>query len=85
MSDAFLNVNRAIISENALQYRVPVVSGASQTGSLVSYAPDMEDIFRRSASYVDKILRGALPSSFVSGVAFWPAADKPVATPEIRV
>jgi len=62
MSDAFLNVNRAIINEKALQYRIPVVSGASQTGSLVSYAPDTEDIFRRSASYIDKILRGASPA-----------------------
>jgi len=62
MSDAFLNVNRAIINEKALQFRVPVVSGASQTGSLISYAPSTEDIFRRSASYVDRILRGASPA-----------------------
>src|SRR6266581_3411992 len=62
MSDAFLNVNRAIINEKALQFQVPVVSGASQTGSLISYAPNTEDIFRRSASYVDRILRGASPA-----------------------
>jgi putative ABC transport system substrate-binding protein len=62
MSDAFLNVNRMLINEKALQFRVPVVSGASQTGSLISYAPNTEDIFRRSASYVDKILRGASPA-----------------------
>jgi len=62
MSDAFLNVNRALINEKALQFHVPVVSGASQTGSLISYAPNTEDIFRRSASYVDKILRGASPA-----------------------
>jgi putative ABC transport system substrate-binding protein len=62
MSDAFLNVNRALINEKALQFRVPVVSGASQTGSLISYAPNTEDIFRRSAAYVDKILRGASPA-----------------------
>src|SRR5436190_9785919 len=62
MSDAFLNVNRTLINEKALQFRVPVVSGFSQGDSLISYAPDIEDIFRRSASYVDKILRGALPA-----------------------
>lgn len=62
MSDAFLNVNRTLINEKALQFRVPVVSGASQTGSLISYAPNTEDIFRRSAAYVDKILRGASPA-----------------------
>ena len=62
MSDAFLNVNRVLINEKALQFRVPVVSGASQTESLICYAPNTEDIFRRSAAYVDKILRGALPA-----------------------
>jgi putative tryptophan/tyrosine transport system substrate-binding protein len=62
MSDAFLNVNRTLINEKALQFGVPVVSGASQTGSLISYAPNTEDIFRRSAAYVDKILRGASPA-----------------------
>jgi ABC-type uncharacterized transport system substrate-binding protein len=62
MSDAFLTVNRTLINERALQFRVPVVSGISQSGSLISYAPDVEDLFRRSASYVDKILRGASPA-----------------------
>jgi putative ABC transport system substrate-binding protein len=45
----------------ALQFRVPVVSGISQSGSLIAYAPDTEDLFRRSAAYVDRILRGASP------------------------
>ena len=62
MSDAFLTVNRVLINEKALQFRVPVVSGISQSGTLISYAPDIEDLFRRSASYVDKILRGASPA-----------------------
>jgi len=62
MSDPFLTVNRTLINEKALQFRVPVVSGASQSGSLISYAPDTEDIFRRTATYVDKILHGASPA-----------------------
>ena len=45
-----------------MQFRVPVVSGASRSGALISYAPDTEDTFRRCASYVDKILRGVLPA-----------------------
>jgi putative ABC transport system substrate-binding protein len=62
MSDPFLTVNSAFTNEKALQFRVPVVSGVSQSGSLITYAPDTEDLFRRSASYVDKILRGASPA-----------------------
>jgi putative ABC transport system substrate-binding protein len=62
MSDPFLTVNSAFANEKALQFRVPVVSGVSQNGSLVAYAPDTEDLFRRSATYVDKILRGASPA-----------------------
>jgi ABC-type uncharacterized transport system substrate-binding protein len=58
MSDPFLTVNGAFANEKALQFRIPVVSGISQSGSLISYAPDTVDLFRRSAAYVDRILRG---------------------------
>ena len=34
----------------------------SRDGGLLSYAPDPRDNFRRSASYVDRILRGAKPA-----------------------
>jgi ABC-type uncharacterized transport system substrate-binding protein len=62
MSDPFMTVNGAFANEKALQFRVPVVSGTSQSDSLVKYAPDTVDLFRRSAAYVDRILRGASPS-----------------------
>ena len=62
MSDPFLTVNAAFTNEKALQFRVPVVSGVSQSGALVAYAPNTEDLFRRSATYVDRILRGARPA-----------------------
>jgi len=55
-------VNHAVANEKALQFRVPVVSGVSQSGSLITYAPDTEDLFRRSALYIDRILRGATPA-----------------------
>ncbi|HEX3114030.1 MAG TPA: ABC transporter substrate-binding protein [Bradyrhizobium sp.] len=62
MSDPFLTVNAGLTNEKALQFRVPAVSGVSQSGALISYAPDTEELFRRSTAYVDKILRGASPA-----------------------
>jgi putative ABC transport system substrate-binding protein len=62
MSDPFLTVNSAAANEKALQFRIPVVSGVSRGGSLIAYAPDTEDLFRRATAYVDRILRGASPA-----------------------
>lgn len=62
MSDPFLTVNSALIREIELQFRVPVVAGLSQSGSLITYAPNTEDLFRRSGGYVDRILRGTSPA-----------------------
>ena len=44
--------------------RVPAVytdSDFARDGGLLSYGPDVVDLFRRAASYVDRILRGANP------------------------
>jgi putative ABC transport system substrate-binding protein len=56
--------NRTYLAQFALQERIPLVSGWSfvtEAGGLVSYAPDIPSMFRRSASYVDRILKGAKP------------------------
>ena len=48
----------------AARYRVPVVYGYSEfvdEGGLISYGPDRPDQYRRTAVYVDKILKGAKP------------------------
>lgn len=57
--------NRSVIAEFGLRRRIPIVSGWSfltEAGGLVSYAPDIPTLFRRSASYVHRILKGAKPS-----------------------
>jgi putative ABC transport system substrate-binding protein len=65
MADAFMEVHRAPIILLAARNNVPAVYYATQftkDGGLLSYGPDPVDIFRRSATYVDRILRGAKPS-----------------------
>jgi putative tryptophan/tyrosine transport system substrate-binding protein len=53
--------NRAKIIELAAQNRIAAVFGfpvEAVEGGLLSYGPDMADLFRRSAGYVVKLLRG---------------------------
>jgi putative ABC transport system substrate-binding protein len=49
----------------AQQHRVPAVymyRTYAAEGALMSHGPDVYDIYRRSASYVDRILKGAKPA-----------------------
>ena len=65
MPDSFNNVHRASIIAQAARNNVPAVYFAAvfaRDGGLLSFGPDRADIFRRSASYVDRILRGAKPT-----------------------
>jgi putative ABC transport system substrate-binding protein len=53
------------IADLAVQNRLPAVSdlGAfADAGVLISYGPDIVALYRRSATYVDKILKGAMPA-----------------------
>ena len=53
------------IARYALAQRLPSVHGYSETalaGGLLSYAPPLDDVARRGALYVDRILRGAKPA-----------------------
>jgi putative ABC transport system substrate-binding protein len=63
--DAFTTVHRDLIVELAAQHRLPAIYPFryfAASGGLVSYGVDSLDIFRRSASYVDRILKGESPS-----------------------
>jgi putative tryptophan/tyrosine transport system substrate-binding protein len=65
-SDSFILAVRGVILKAADQHRVPVVSSYRQfviEGSLMSYGPDTADIFRRSTSYVDRVLKGEPPGN----------------------
>jgi putative ABC transport system substrate-binding protein len=62
--EPFTSAHRKQIVELAAQYRLPATYGLRDfvdDGGLMSYAPDISDIFGRSASYIDRILKGALP------------------------
>lgn len=65
MPDNFVEIHRALIISLAARGKVPAVYQTpviARDGGLLSYGADFRDIFRRSASYVDRILRGAKPS-----------------------
>src|SRR5262245_16189178 len=59
MPDIFMTVHRAPIILAAARANVPAVyshSGFPREGGLLSYGVDVVDIFRRAATYVDRIL-----------------------------
>jgi putative tryptophan/tyrosine transport system substrate-binding protein len=65
MPDGFTFIHRAPIILLATRHNIPAVywrSVFARDGGLLSYGPDAVDIFYRSASYVDRILRGAKPA-----------------------
>jgi putative ABC transport system substrate-binding protein len=62
--DLFTVGHLAPIISAAAQNNVLAVSGGTgfaRDGGLISYGPDVVDLYRRAASYVDRILRGAKP------------------------
>jgi putative ABC transport system substrate-binding protein len=64
IADAITIAHRAPIISAAARNKIPAVytqSYFARDGGLLSYGPDGVDLFRRAASYVDRILRGEKP------------------------
>jgi len=64
LSDAMLNSHRTRLADLAARSRLPAAFGVRESveaGGLMSYGPSFLDLFRRSATFVDKILKGAKP------------------------
>ena len=65
LPDAYTLVHRDLIARSTAQHRIPAIYSYRQVikeGGLMSYGPETSDIFQRSASYVDRILKGANPA-----------------------
>ena len=66
LASPIILVNRKSIAELAARHRLPAIYGFREfvvAGGLMSYAPSLAHLFRRAASYVDKILKGAQPGN----------------------
>ena len=66
MPDVFMTKHRDLIAALAIRHGLPAIYSFryfAEGGGLLSYGIDVSDIFRRAAGYVDKVLRGAMPSS----------------------
>jgi putative ABC transport system substrate-binding protein len=65
LDDPLMFQERRRIAEFALRQRLPAASFQrffTEAGSLFSYGPSFTDLFRRAATYVDRILKGAKPA-----------------------
>jgi ABC-type uncharacterized transport system substrate-binding protein len=70
LSDPMASGNAERIGALSLRHKIPVVSPfreITDAGGLLSYGPDLSMLFRRSASLVDQILKGAKPGTLPIG------------------
>jgi putative ABC transport system substrate-binding protein len=65
LGSAFFYAHRARIVELAAKSRLPAIYEHREfveAGGLISYGPNFRDLFRRAATYVDKVLKGTKPA-----------------------
>ena len=61
MPDTFNDANHEQIAELAAKYHLPAIYTHRFDDGLICYGPDLSDVLRRTAPYVDRILRGEKP------------------------
>ena len=64
LGDTLTFTYRSLIVDFAARNRVPALyttRGAVELGGLMSYGPQLRDLYRRAATYIDKILKGSNP------------------------
>jgi putative ABC transport system substrate-binding protein len=64
LNDPFIFTHRKSIIESAAKSRLPAIYGFREfvdDGGLISYGPNISDGYRRAATYVDQVLKGAKP------------------------
>ena len=65
VSSPLARVERNLLAELELKHRLPTMFGTRwnvEVGGLMSYAADLDDLTRRAAVYIDKILKGTKPA-----------------------
>jgi ABC-type uncharacterized transport system substrate-binding protein len=65
LSDPMFFVHRTRLADLAVKHRLPTMHGVIEfagAGGLMAYYPSSADQYRRAATYIDKILKGAKPS-----------------------
>src|SRR5882762_1688768 len=65
LPDIFTVAHHLLVVTLAERYRVPTVYGyrfMAERGGLISYGVDVDNLFERAATYVDRILKGAKPT-----------------------
>jgi putative tryptophan/tyrosine transport system substrate-binding protein len=63
MPDTFNDANHEQIARLAAKYRLPAIYTHRFADGLICYGPDLSDVLRRTAEYVDRILRGEKPGN----------------------
>jgi putative ABC transport system substrate-binding protein len=64
LADTFLVSQRSRIAQFAIENKLPsayTYREHIEAGGLIAYTPNYHDLFRRAATYVDKILKGTKP------------------------